>query len=84
MNPGNVTLLKQKQDLLNKSIAETKEKLNTLKSTQAQVQAQFDKGKITEEQFRDFQREIIATENKLQKLEKEANRRECTCCQDSV
>ncbi len=74
MNPGNVTLLKQKQDLLNKSIAETKEKLNTLKSTQAQVQAQFDKGKITEEQFRDFQREIIATENKLQKLEKEAKK----------
>lgn len=68
MDPGNVTLLKQKQDLLNESIANTKEKLNTLKEAQAQVQDQFDKGKITEEQYRDFQREIVATEQKLERL----------------
>lgn len=72
MDPSNVTLLKQKQDLLNKSIAECREKLNILKSTQEQVQEQFDKGEITEEQYRDFQREIIATENKLKSLENEA------------
>lgn len=72
MDPTNVTLLKQKQDLLNQSIAECREKLNTLKSTQAQVQAQFDKGEITQEQYRDFQREIVATENKLKNLEKQA------------
>lgn len=72
MDPTNVTLLKQKQDLLNQSIAECKEKLNILKSTQAQVQAQFDKGEITQEQYRDFQREIVATENKLKNLEKQA------------
>lgn len=72
MDPTNVTLLKQKQDLLNQSIAECREKLNTLKSTQAQVQAQFDKGEITQEQYRDFQREIVATENRLKNLEKQA------------
>ena len=72
MDPSNVTLLRQKQDLLNQSIAECREKLNTLKATQAQVQAQFDKGEITAEQYRDFQREIVATENKLNKLQKEA------------
>lgn len=72
MDPTNVTLLKQKQDLLNKSIAECREKLNILKSTQAQVQEQFEKGEITEEQYRDFQREIVATEQKLKNLEKEA------------
>ena len=72
MDPSNVTLLKQKQDLLNQSIANTKEKLNTLKTAQIQVQEQFDKGQITEEQYRDFQREIIATENKLKSLENEA------------
>lgn len=71
MDPSNVTLLRQKQDLLNQSIAECREKLNTLKGTQAQVQAQFDKGEITAEQYRDFQREIVATENKLKKLQKE-------------
>lgn len=72
MDPTNVTLLKQKQDLLNKSIAECREKLNLLKSTQAQVQEQFEKGEITEEIYRDFQREIVATETKLKKLEKQA------------
>ncbi len=72
MDPSNITLLKQKQDLLNKSIAECREKLNTLKATQEQVQAQFEKGEITEEQYRDFQREIIATEQKLKSLTKQA------------
>lgn len=71
-DPTNVVLIKQKQDLLNTSIASTKEKLNKLKEAQAQVQEQFDKGEITEEQYRDFQREIVATEQKLESLEKEA------------
>lgn len=68
MDPGNVTLLKQKQDLLNESISNTKSKLDTLKEAQKQVQEQFDKGEITEEQFRNFQREIVATEQKLEGL----------------
>lgn len=72
MDPGNVTLLKQKQDLLTKSIEQTNEKLKTLKDSEAQVQEQFKKGEITEEQYRDFQREIVATEEKLKSLEKEA------------
>ncbi|WP_312288148.1 phage tail tape measure protein, partial [Terrisporobacter sp.] len=71
-DPSNVTLIKQKQDLLNQSVSSTKEKLNKLKEAQAQVQEQFDKGEITEEQFRDFQREIVATEQRLQGLEREA------------
>ena len=68
MDPGNVTLLTQKQDILNESIAATSEKLEKLKSAQAQVQAQFDKGEITADQFRDFQREIVLTEQKLESL----------------
>lgn len=72
MDPSNINLIKQKQDLLNQSITTTKEKLTTLKSAQAQVQAQFDKGEVTAEQYRDFQREIIATENKLKSLTTQA------------
>lgn len=72
MDPGNVTLLTQKQDLLTASIDKTKSKLDTLKEAQVQVQEQFDKGEITEEQYRDFQREIIATEKALENLEEEA------------
>lgn len=72
MDPGNVTLLKQKQDLLTESINKTSEKLESLKDVQEQVQQQFEKGDITEEQYRDFQREIVATEKKLENLKKEA------------
>lgn len=72
MDPSNINLIKQKQDLLNESITATKEKLTTLKSTQKQVQDQFDKGEITAEQYRDFQREIASTEQKLARLTAEA------------
>ena len=71
LDPTNTTLLAQKQKVLTEAIEQTRQKLNTLKSTQAQVQEQFDKGEITEEQYRDFQREIAATETKLKSLTKE-------------
>jgi len=64
-NPDNVELLTQKQKLLTDQIQATKEKLDTLKAAEAQVAAQFEAGEIGEEQFRDFQREIIETESKL-------------------
>ena len=67
-DPSNVVLLKQKQDLLTQSIAETKSKLDTLKEAEAQVQAQFERGEVSEEQYRDLQREIVFTEQKLEKL----------------
>lgn len=73
-DPSNVTLLTQKQELLTKAITETESKLGTLKTAQEQVQKQFEKGDITAEQYRDFQREIIATEQKLESLEKEAKK----------
>ena len=68
---SNTEILKQKQDILVKSIASTEEKLKKLKETQSQVQEQFEKGEIGEEQYRAFQREIIATENKLKSLTNE-------------
>lgn len=70
MDPTNVTLLKQKQDLLNKSIAESRQKLQLLKETQSKI----DSGEVesTAENYRWLQREIEVTENKLKNLEKEA------------
>ncbi|WP_252229659.1 MULTISPECIES: phage tail tape measure protein [unclassified Clostridium] len=72
LDPTNVTLIKQKQDILRESVEKTKEKLETLKSTQAQVQAQFEKGEIGVEQYRAFEREIENTEQKLKGLEIES------------
>lgn len=71
LDPSNTELLTQKQTLLKEAIANTKEKLDTLKTAQKQVQEQFEKGEITEEQYRDLQREIVATEQKLKSLTNE-------------
>lgn len=68
MDPGNVTLLAQKQEILTDAVSETSEKLDILKKASNQVYEQFKKGEIAEDQFRDFQREIIATQNRLEDL----------------
>ena len=50
-DPSNVTGLSQKQELLTKSIENTSDKLNQLKSAQSQVEAQYKSGNIGEEQY---------------------------------
>lgn len=67
-DPSNVTLLKQKQDLLNNSIATTKEKLNILKNAQEEVNALYANGEIDDGEYRNLQRDIEATEQRLKKL----------------
>ncbi|MEB9369421.1 tape measure protein [Bacillus cereus] len=64
-NPGNVEALAQKQQLLTQQIENTTKKLDSLKSAQQQVQAQFESGAINEEQYRAFRREIEFTEGQL-------------------
>ena len=68
LDPTNTELLVQKQNLLADSISATSEKLEALKAAEAQVQAQFERGEIAEEQYRAFQREIIKTENELNNM----------------
>lgn len=65
-DPGNVTLLKQKADLLKKSIEETKKKQEALNEVLRKV----DSGEIemTEEEYRNLQREIALTDQKLKTL----------------
>lgn len=72
MDPGNTELLRQKYDLLNKSIDSTEKKLDTLKQAEKQVQDQFKSGKVSESQYNALKREVIATENKLSDLKSEA------------
>ncbi|MDL2250775.1 phage tail tape measure protein [Lachnospiraceae bacterium OttesenSCG-928-J05] len=72
LDPKNTELLAQKQKLLTENVSATSEKLDVLKKAEAQVQEQFAKGEISEEQYRALQREIITTEEQLKKLEKAA------------
>lgn len=64
-NPGNVQALAQKQKLLTDQIKTTTQKLGQLKQAESQVEAQFQSGKIGEEQYRAFKREIEFTEGAL-------------------
>ena len=71
LDPNNVTLVKQKQDLLKDSIKETKSKLDVLKEAQSQVTAQYKKGEIDAGQYRAFQCELETTKSKLSSLKDE-------------
>lgn len=72
LDPKNTELLTQKQRLLAQSVESTKEKLDTLKQAEKKVQQQFKEGKVSQQQYDALQREIIATEQALEKLEKQA------------
>ena len=72
LDPGNVTLLEQKQRLLADSVEQTKQKLDALKAAEKQVQQQFAEGKVSQAQYDALQREIVATEAELRKAEKAA------------
>lgn len=66
---GNVTLLTQKQEVLQKQVGTTQEKLETLRQAQSQVEEQFKKGDIGADQYRAFQREVEVTQNVLKGYE---------------
>lgn len=66
---GNVTLLTQKQEVLQKQVSTTKEKLETLRQAQSQVEQQFKNGDIGADQYRAFQREVEVTQNVLKSYE---------------
>lgn len=67
-DPGNIEALSQKQQLLTQQIENTTQKLDKLKAAEQQVQEQFQNGKISEEQYRSFRREIEFTQGSLDGL----------------
>jgi uncharacterized protein YoxC len=71
LDPKNTELLAQKQKLLGEAIANSKEKLDKLRDAQKQVNDQFEKGEISEKQYRAFQREVAKAEQELDKFEKQ-------------
>lgn len=68
-DPNNTALLAQKQKLLSDSVENTRKKLDQLKAAEAQVQQQFERGDIKEEQYRAFQRELADTARTMQRFE---------------
>lgn len=74
LDPTNTELLAQKQKLLSDAVGNTSEKLDRLRKAQEQVNEQFEKGTISEGQYRAFQREIVKTEQELKGLETQVSK----------
>lgn len=73
LDPTNTVLLAQKQDILAESIAGAKDKLKMLIAAQESMSKQLADGKISPEQYRDFEREIESTRQQLTRLESAAS-----------
>ena len=74
LDPGNTKLIAQKQQLLQKEISETSEKLNALKEADKQAKIQLENGELGQDKYDALQREIIETEHSLKSLEEEAKK----------
>lgn len=75
LDPTNTELVTQKQKILAQNIEETSEKLKLLKETQQKADDAIANGtKISDENYRNLQREIINTENKLKDLQVQASK----------
>lgn len=70
IDPSNTEMLKQKQELLNSAISDTKDRLNTLKGAYDQLK-NADNASEAAEQQKALAREIVETEQKLKSLKKE-------------
>lgn len=74
LDPTNTKLLEQRQRLLADAVNETETKLDTLKEAEKQVQEQFKRGEVSQQQYDALQREIVATEQELKRLEDQADK----------
>ena len=68
LDPGNSELLRQQQELLQEAVSETTTKLDALRQAQAEVERKFQAGEISATEYRSFNRELITTEQNLQRL----------------
>lgn len=72
LDPTNTELLSQKQAALKDAIEATKEKLEALKTAQEQAKQQMENGTLGRDKYDALQREIIETEQGLQRLARQA------------
>ena len=72
LDPTNVDLLAQKQDLLAKQCEQTNEKLEIMKKVAEDAAEGLEKGTVTQEQFATLTAEIVKTNDSLESLNSEA------------
>lgn len=73
LDPENVDLLAQRQELLARSVDTTRKRLEALKGAQQDVNAAFARGDIGTDEYIAFQRELVTTEKRLKDLESQSD-----------
>ena len=73
LDPTNTELLAQKQTILAQSVETARERLAALKSTYENAAGALADGKISDEQYRALEREVVKAEQALNKLEGQSN-----------
>lgn len=68
LDPSNVSLTAEKEQLLAKNVDEVAKKLETLKKVQGQISQQYKNGVIGTDAYLDFQKTLVETEQKYNKL----------------
>lgn len=68
LDPSNVSLTAEKEQLLAKNVDEVAKKLETLKKVQGQISQQYKNGTIGTDAYLDFQKTLVETEQKYNKL----------------
>lgn len=75
LDPKNTELVSQKQTILKQNIEQTSKKLEELRKAQEMADSTIaNGGEISQENYRNLQREIINTESKLKQLQVEASK----------
>ncbi len=75
LDPDNVVLLKQKQELLNQSIEKTEDAVKALKAAKEKADSDMANGtEVNEREYRELERQIEANEIKLRSTRQEADR----------
>ena len=69
IDPKNTELLAQKQKLLTQAIADTQDKLKTLREAEEKAQEAFRKGEMSQAAYNALKREIVATEQSERNLQ---------------
>lgn len=82
-NPGNAELLAQKQEILAEALDKSKEKMETLREAERQLEDRFQRGNLTMQEYREqhraLQREILTTENRMDDLQRQQEQ-----CEDAM
>lgn len=73
MDPTNVDLLAQKEELLNKQIEQTNDKLTVMRQVANDANEALARGDISQEQYASLTAELVKTESSLNSLNEQAN-----------